>query len=442
MENEMENQKSTLEKLFESLTFKMVILGFLGLVLLIPLELVKEVIRERSAYADEARMEIGRLWADRQTITGPVLNVPGSKVTSADGKITTTTLHILPESLEIDAATKPEIRYRGIYETVVYDSEIEMSGVFNLTGFTDLDGYTYDWENAYFSLGVSDNRGLKDKVVLMFAGTSIEAEPGVGQSDIFTRGISFPSAIELTGAEPFNGNFILKFGLKGSEGIFFSPVGKTTNVKLSSTWDSPSFQGNFLPNDRTVTPEGFTAEWVVTHLNRNFPQAWTGAGYTPENDSFGADMVLEVDHYKKTERSAKYGILFIVLTFFVLIIIEVRSTERIHIFYYLLVAFALIMFFSLLSALSEHIGFNPAYIISSVATIALLTAFFGSLFRKRWAILMVSGMITVLYIFIFVLLALKDYAYLAGNIGLFILLAVLMILSSRLRLFSEKTKDH
>jgi inner membrane protein len=386
-------------------------------------------------------MEIGRLWADKQTITGPVLNVPGSKVISADGKTTTTTLHILPESLDITATTYPEIRYRGIYETVVYDSEIDMSGTFNLTGFTNLDGYTYDWDNAYFSLGVSDNRGLKDKVVLLFGKTSIEAEPGAGQSDIFTRGISFPSAIGLSGTEPFDGKFILKFGLKGSEGIFFSPVGKTTNVKLSSTWNSPSFQGNFLPNQRTVTTEGFTAEWVVTHLNRNFPQAWTGQGYAPENDSFGADMVLEIDHYKKTERSAKYGILFIVLTFFVLIIIEVKSSERIHIFYYLLVAFALIMFFSLLSALSEHIGFNPAYIISSVATIALLSAFFGSLLRKRWAILMVSGMITVLYIFIFVLLALKDYAYLAGNIGLFILLAVLMMLTSRLRLFSEKTKD-
>jgi inner membrane protein len=380
-------------------------------------------------------MEIGRLWADKQTITGPVLNVPGTKIITSDGTTTTTTLHILPENLDIIAKANPEIRYRGIYETVVYDSEIEMSGEFSLEGFTALDGYTYDWGKAYFSLGVSDNRGLKDEVVMIYSGTSIEAEPGTGQSDIFTRGISFPSVVDAFGKEPFDGKFSLKFGLKGSEGIFFSPVGKTTRVTLSSSWNSPSFQGNFLPANRSVTNDGFSAEWVVTHLNRNFPQAWTGGGYTPENEAFGADMMMEVDHYKKTERSAKYGILFIILTFFVLIIIEIRSSEKIHIFYYLLVSFALIMFFSLMSALSEHVGFSPAYLIASVATIGILSAFFRSLLRKWWIVLIVSGMLTVLYAFLFVLLALKDYAYLAGNIGLFVLLAVLMLVSAKYKLF-------
>ena len=122
-----------------------------------------------------------------------------------------------------------------------------------------------------------------------------------------------------------------------------------------------------------------------------------------------------------------------------LIIIELRSTQRIHIFYYLLVAMALILFFSLLTALSEHIGFNPAYLISSVATIGLLSAFFRSLLRK-WIVLVISGLLTVLYVFMFVLLALKDYAFLAGNIGLFVLLAVLMMVSAKYRLFRDEEK--
>jgi len=177
---------------------------------------------------------------------------------------------------------------------------------------------------------------------------------------------------------------------------------------------------------------------VVTHLNRTFPQAWTGDKYKPENDSFGVNLILQVDHYTKAERSAKYGILFILFTFFVLLIVELRSSERIHIFYYLLVAFALILFFSLLSALSEHVGFNAAYLISSVSIIGLLSAFFHSLTKKWWVVLLISGLLTTLYLFIFVLLALKDYAYLGGNIGLFIILAVLMMVSSRYKLFSEK----
>ena len=152
--------------------------------------------------------------------------------------------------------------------------------------------------------------------------------------------------------------------------------------------------------------------------------------------------MMEVDHYKKAERSAKYGLLFILITFFVLIIIEVRSSERIHIFYYVLVAFALILFFSLLSALGEHVGFNPAYLIASVATIGLLTAFFRSIINKNRIIIVISGMLSTLYLFIFILLALKDYAYLAGNIGLFVLLAALMMFSSKYRIFSGQKNDN
>jgi len=187
-----------------------------------------------------------------------------------------------------------------------------------------------------------------------------------------------------------------------------------------------------------VTSSGFNARWIVTHLNRSFPQVWTGSQYNPGKDAFGVDLMLEVDHYKKAERSAKYGLLFILFTFFVLMVVELRSSEKIHIFYYLLVSFALILFFSLLSALSEQIGFNAAYLLSSVAIIGLLSAFFRSLLKKWHLVLLVSGLLTILYLFIFVLLAMKDYAYLGGNIGLFILLAVLMMLSARYNLFTER----
>ena len=146
---------------------------------------------------------------------------------------------------------------------------------------------------------------------------------------------------------------------------------------------------------------------------------------------------MEADQYTRAERSSKYGVLFIALTFLVLIIIELRSQERIHIFYYLLAGLALILFFSLLTALSEQIGFNPAYLVSSAATIGLLTVFFRSLLKKGWMVLLISGLLTALYVFIFFLLAMKDYAFLVGNIGLFVLLAVLMIVSAKYRLFRE-----
>jgi len=433
----MENENVTQEKWYQSLTVKMVLLGIMGVMLLIPLVLIREVIRERSQNAEAARTEIGTLWASAQTVTGPVLNVPGSKVISDDGRYVTTTMHILPDDLKVNGVLMPEIRYRGIYETVVYNSDLEISGSFSIAGYEHLNDYFWQWDKAYVSLGVSDNKGISDKAELAIDGKVIGAMPGAGQADLFEKGISFPMAIDLAKGSEFKGEFRLSLGLKGSGSIAFSPVGKNTKVILKSEWQAPKFTGNFLPAERDVTDTGFTASWVVTHLNRSFPQVWAGKSYTPSDDAFGVDLIMEADHYTKAERSAKYGLLFIALTFLVLLIIELRSAQRIHIFYYLLVALALILFFSLLTALSEHIGFNPAYLISAAATIGLLTAFFSSLLKKGWMVLLISGLLTALYVFIFFLLAMKDYAFLAGNIGLFVLLAALMIVSAKYRIFKE-----
>lgn len=431
----MESTKKFPENLLESLTVKMIILGFLGLLLLIPLELVREIIKERAKYADEARTEISKSWASPQNITGPVLNVPGKKILENGLNVLTTTLHILPENLNVKASISPEIRYRGIYETVIYRSSIDISGNFNLSGTDGFEGYSYDWSQVYLTLGVTDNKGLSGDIILQYGARDLPAEPGTVQKDIFSSGITFRAEVPGANPESMEESFSMKFDLNGSKALFFSPAGKTTRVTISSPWDAPSFSGNFLPLERNVSKDGFKARWEVTHLNRNFPQVWTGAGFSPENDSFGVNLMLEVDHYRKAERSVKYGLLFILLTFFVLILIEVRSSERIHIFYYLLVAGALILFFSLLSALSEHIGFNPAYLTASTVTIALLSYFFNSLTGRRWVVLLVAGLLATLYLFVFILLALKDYAYLAGNIGLFVLLAVLMIVSARYRIF-------
>jgi len=149
---------------------------------------------------------------------------------------------------------------------------------------------------------------------------------------------------------------------------------------------------------------------------------------------------MVVDHYQKSLRSARYGILFIALTFLAIIFAELTLRERLHIFHYLLIALALVLFFSLLNALSEHIGFNPAYLVSASATVLLISFFLRRLIRNYRPVLLISGLLVFLYSFNFILLTLEDYAYLAGNIGLFVLLAITMSLSVKLRLFN-KDKD-
>ncbi len=433
----MKNENQNDIKWYETLTFKMALLGIMAIMFLVPLELIKKVINERAENSQAVQQQISEEWGKVQTITGPILNIPVTRIIyEDDNKVShaTSTWHIMPEDLEIKGKIIPQIRYKGIYETVIYESDLKMSGSFIIPGNIDNSEVRVKWDEAYFTLGISDNRGLIRDLLLNIEDEMYSAQPGCYDHDLFSSGVTFPSGL-APDSKSFE--FNIDLGLRGSSGIYFSPVGKSTSVNIESPWEAPSFTGNYLPGNRTIGEDGFTASWNITHLNRNFPQSWYGAIHRPEDESFGVNLILEVDHYRKSERSAKYGLLFIAFTYLVLLFLELSSNKRIHLFHYFLVSLALVLFFSLLNALSEHIGFSLAYLISSVSTIGLLTLFTGSLLKKTSYVIIVSGMLTVLYVFIYILLALNEFAYLAGNIGLFIARAAIMWLSAKTNLFRK-----
>ena len=418
-----------------SLTIKMMLLAIMGVFLLVPLELIKSIIRERQTNSENVKKEIAFQWAGQQTISGPVLNIPLKIYPSQkDAEPYRIIFHLMPESLFIKGDVKTEKRHRSIYQAVVYTSDITLSGVFIIPRINTGEKNDILWNEAYYTIGISDNRGLKGGVTLKTDSAIIDAIPGLRDTELFTSGITFPSE---TIDQKKQIKFAIDVKLSGSESLSFIPVGKTTNITLRSPWSSPGFTGSFLPSERTINDSGFKADWLVTDLNRNFPQSWTGNTFKLLNDSFGVNFVLQVDHYQKSIRSAKYGILFIALTFLALLFAELTTNEKIHVFHYLLLALALILFFSLLNALSEQVGFNLAYIISSSATIILISFFLKSLFNKARSVILITGLLVFLYSFIFILLTLNDYAYLAGNIGLFIILAVTMKLSVNLNLFKK-----
>ncbi|MCB8998760.1 MAG: cell envelope integrity protein CreD [Bacteroidales bacterium] len=421
----------------QSITVKLALLAFLGLVLLIPLQMIKDAILERQSNAEKVRKEISGQWADKQCFSGPVLNIPVRTIPAEkDEKSLTLIWHILPENLNINGVIKPQIRYRGIYKSVVYESNLEITGNIAVPELNALKNYTILWNEAYYTAGLSDNRGLKGNIILKTDSGQIEAEPGVKDNDLFMSGISFNDPVLVPGQ---NLSFSMNMDLSGSEGILITPLGKLTTAELRSEWTSPSFNGSFLPESRTINENGFLAKWEVTHLNRNFPQSWIGNIYNPLQSSFGLDLFQPVDHYQKSWRSSRYGILFIALTFLVLIFLEITRKEQIHIFNYFLVSLGLVLFFSLLNSLSEQLGFNMAYLIASLATIIMISAFIRNLFTDKKTAFIVFGMLVMLYSFIFVLLTLNDYAYLAGNIGLFILLAIIMRLAGRLGIFRRES---
>ena len=255
-------------------------------------------------------------------------------------------------------------------------------------------------------------------------------EPGVSDADLFKSGITIKAgSVDLQQAF----NFEMNLMLNGSEDLSVEALGKTSEVTMNSTWANPSFSGGFLPEKREISKNGFSAQWVVTHLNRNFPQQWVGQKYDTHDAGLGVELLIPVDHYQKSMRSVKYAILFIALNFIVFLFIEIRNKAYIHPFQYSLVAFALLLFYVLLTSISEQIGFNYAFLVSSIAVTSLISWYAYSILKNIrssvWVILLQSG----LYIFLFTILQLEDYALLVGSIGLFVILAIIMKASQQIK---------
>ncbi len=220
-----------------SFTIKMILLAVMGLFLLVPLELIKEIIKERQQTSEEIKKEISFQWAGAQTVSGPVLNIP--VITRPSGKEAEPykrVFHILPGVLNITGDVQTEKRHRSIYETVVYTSTTNLSGEFLIPQIPLDPGSNVLWDEAYFSMGISDNRGLKGNISITCGDTTFNAVPGLRDNDLFKSGISFPADINANGKKfPFD----LKMNVSGSESISFAPLGKSTNVRLSSTWNAP-----------------------------------------------------------------------------------------------------------------------------------------------------------------------------------------------------------
>ncbi|HEX2879157.1 MAG TPA: cell envelope integrity protein CreD, partial [Polyangiaceae bacterium] len=231
--------------------------------------------------------------------------------------------------------------------------------------------------------------------------------------------------------------FKLSMRLNGSGSMNFLPMGKETRVQLNSPWSGPSFAGAFLPRSSRVEKTGFSAEWHTLHLSRSFPQSWRGNEITSANwdpFAFGVELRLPVDRYQKTMRCAKYAILFIVLTFLVFFMNETLDRRRIHPLQYLLVGCAVCLFYLLLLAFTEHIAFGVAYAIAACGVVGLITAYGVAILSTRKRVVILGGMLSGLYIYLYTLLQMEDFALLMGSLGLFFILAAVMYLTRRLNL--------
>ncbi|MBL7930992.1 MAG: cell envelope integrity protein CreD, partial [Bacteroidia bacterium] len=415
-----------------SISIRLITMGVLILLLLIPVNMVENLIRERELRQNEAISEVSSKWGEQQTITGLVLTVPyKANVRVYEEKTASYKLveskefaHFLPEELIIMGDISPEVRYRGIYEVIVYNSKLTLSGTFKRPDFAEWKINKDDiiWEDAYISLGLSDLRSIQENISVTWNDKQYSFNPGVESSDVIQNGISSRLQLNANDTTQTKTDFRLNLNFNGSSSLNFIPLGKTTRVNIQSKWTNPSFTGAFLPDGRDINQNGFSANWKVLHLNRPYPQSFRGSVGGISESSFGVNLIVPVDEYQKSMRSAKYAAMFITLTFLVFFFVQILNGVRIHPIQYIIVGLALCVFYTLLIALSEHISFNYSYLISSVSIIGLITLYAKSIFNHKKLTQLIFLILTVLYLFIYSIIQMEDYALLMGSIGLFIVL--------------------
>jgi len=419
-----------------AVTIKIIIIFFLVIALMIPMEMIRSIKSERQARQEEAFIEISSKWGQEQIVTGPVLTIPYTRYDLNEKNepinVRNDQYFVLPDQLQVQAEMIPETRSRGIFKVVVYRSVVKLTGSFPaVLPVTDNSQTMIDWEKARISLGITDIKGISDSVVLQWNGEKLNSEPGVDVGGLFASGFSVASPLSNTKRTEDN-HFSIEINLNGSRNMGFTPVGKETYVEMVSSWPDPSFTGAFLPSEREVTETGFTATWKILEYNRNFPQVFTHQSFNISESVFGVDLILPVDNYQVVERSMKYAILFFVFTFMVFFFMEILKKQKVHPLQYALVGFALTLFYLLLLSLAEQVVFGIAYLIASAGIIVLITAYSRAIFKSKATSAIMLSFLVLVYGILYILLQMQDFVLLLGSAFLFIALAAAMYISLKI----------
>ncbi|CZF83260.1 Inner membrane protein CreD [Grimontia celer] len=438
------NIESPVFKAKSSLFLKGVLAAVLCVLIIAPLAMVQDMAWERESLYRDVVHEIGESWGSEQLLAGPVLAIPYSYVviteeTNDDGErkerrtVMQDELIILPKDLDIKAQLNHDFRDRGIYHSLVYQSTIEGKAQFDFEVPTINNVEHIYFDAARLVFGLSANKAIDGVDVFTVTGEGLEPQAnlmsGTGvTTEALRRGFHRPIALSENPV-PFSLNF--KIRLRGSQGIGFLPLGETSTFALTTDWPHPSFSG-MLPTERNISDTGFSALWEISHLSRNYPQIFVESRGANLVEAQAHTQLFEpVTHYGKVERSLKYGLLFVALTFIVLLMFELSQGHSLSVLQYVMVGAAMTLFYLVLLALSEHLSFTMAYIAAAVMPIVSIPAYVGSATGNRNAGLIMLSMLLGLYTLLYSILRLEDYALLMGSGLLVAVLLTLMYLTRR-----------
>ena len=449
----MENFFSAFRRWWHGSSFlKIMFIGFIILLLQIPIAMIDNQVNEREWTQQDAFEDVTKKWGQQQTLQGPRLIIPYYKVSkwqNKDGKTIESRkkryASFLSEELNIDANVKNQTRYRGLFKVPLYQTKISVSGHFSSPNFERWGIADKDilWKEAELVIGISGASSIQNNIEIIWNNKTYGAEPGMGESGINQAGFFTRIADNFNNKQQ---HFQIDLELNGSKSLHVTPMGKNSSIRMGSDWPDPSFQGYKLPSQHDITPQGFNAEWRIPAISLAYPLQWLNEKFDESKlhqSMVGVDFISPIDNYRMTERSTKYAMIFLLFTFSVIWIFELISKTRIHLIQYLFIGLGMCMFYLLLLAFSEHIGFLSAYIVAASLVITMISSYAINALKsyKRGGV--VGFVVTGLYAYLYTLLQDQNYALLLGSIGTFTALAIVMYLTRKIDWFAlEKSKDN
>lgn len=390
---------------------KIGVVTLISLLLLIPLSMIEGVIGEREETKCIVENEVANSYAKAQEINAPVLKScvmtkPATGSTSME-----TSEHIIQcTKLDYNVEVITDVLHRSIYNVIVYNSKIVITGKLKV-----MEPAIKALFNT-FNFSVSDFKGIDKLPQLSFGGKTYLL---VKDNNTLTAKVELPENAKV-------GDFIdfsVAIDLKGTDYISFQPIAQETTMTMKSSYPHPSFQGTFLPNHREVSDDGFMAKWSVLDMN-------VDSTY----ETMCVKFVDPANPYQQSMRSAKYGMLIIVLVFVAGLFVEFFTRREINMVQYAVIGLSLALFYSLLVAFSEFVAFGWAYIVATLMTISALMLYFKAILKNNSAY-MLGGFVTMVYVVNYMLLQMETFALLAGSLVLFILLCVVMYLTSNKKFY-------
>jgi inner membrane protein len=453
------------KKFTQGYTFKVLLLLVLVLLLLIPLRMIRGLVDDRKYTANTAESDIMEAWGSQLVAAGPIVIIPGTRTeeirtkTEKEGeKIelvkTAFTLVLSPQKLNIDAVFKTETRKRGIFSVPLFSGTLKLSGAFDpALALSELAANEVVFlDQAELVVALSSQKGIRKINTSTWDDKDLFFKPGNRGYTLFTyreasAGRPWTESVQGIGGiyagiprfENRTTAFDISIDIQGGQYIRFLPLGQDTHAAVSADWGAPSFQGAYLPGESAISDTDFSALWDINYLSRDIPLFWKnyGEGQTYPGSLFGVNFFRAVDTYALNTRAVKYAVLFLIIPFLTLFLLEIFAKKRIHPVPYLLSGIANAVFYLLLLSLSEQIPFYTAYLIAALAVTAMMTLYSRSLlpsWNKSWYM---GLTVSISYILLYAVLNAQSYALLIGSIGTFVVLALIMFLTRRLDWYKE-----